>query len=642
MNRQRWATDKLGAAAWLPSDLAYFWSTQRIQGLFRDIANSTAVESLSELPMFANAWRQIDQQQFQLSRARGQNALLDDALTLLGEAADREIFVAGGAATAPFATALADLVGNSMLLQIAANLRGTRPNPTAPLIQTIREHGEQLRLPPTIVGMRVSSVDRARNFITKLTGLTSVMPGKVESLTAAGTEYQVWRLSTNDIPNWRRQLSSAMRFGSASAEDQRVVADWLAGQQVAIAAGVRGDYLLFSIADSTEHLHQLGRGAPLATLSVFARARQRNRTPLALTYVSPAMRDRGAIDVEAIAQLADNALASAPPAPGVEMANHKQQFLADLRVMLREVNDSRVPAAPLLSTVFRQRGLETLTVSSSTTSGPTEPLAVLRHAGDSPLFAMASRATPVVDAYRRAAHWTRVMFGHFEHLAVPHLQATERGDFHRFRETVIPALTELDDVMQNSLLPATEGSEGLLLLDGAATFALPADWFPLAETLRLPQPAMVFRVNDAEQVVTACGRMRTIVGTLLQRAAASAGAPAFELPAFESRKVDGGTQYRFGVDDLAPELLPCALVNDNTIVVALSLEHAQRVMAREQRPSSELIDGSQPANGFVRIDIASSCRLLRDGIDVMLAGMVESRRMPTGQARMENLRSVGG
>ena len=622
--------ERLGAATWLPADTAYYSSSQKLGWLLLDLYESEAVSGLLRMPMFAGFARQVRSQLDAATTASRRNPVLGALTQLLREGLDRELFVACGAEATEVLSAVGAVFGDAMLASMAAGLRGnTDDDPTPLLVDAVLAHGDELRLPPVLFGMRVDDRRRAEELLGALSVMAGQMPGEILDVDGA-PGFRCWRLTPDDLPGWRGELQRELQMARVADEKVRAFVDWLSGLQLCVSAGMRGNHLLVSVAHSPQHLARLGHGDSLASTPVFARARARERTPLFTTYVAQGLQSAGGFDGDA---LVDAISAAMPAAPSGETSHSLGALLADLRTCLREIGSGDAPVDPYLSVTYRLRGLETWTVGGPRDAADaSRPLAIANNAGPAPLLAMAARAAPVLATYRRISHWTRIMYGHFGKLATPRMTAADRAEFERFRDVVVPTITEIDAIVSRSLLPAIDGAESLMLLDGTFELHVPGNAGSRPSTMQLPRPALVMRVADASAVVDACERMRVALDGLLRRVGPGGQAHA-SLPPPTERDVLGGKCYEYELPDMPRGIAPCVLVAGDAIAVALSLQHAQEVLARTVAPKGDVVEFDAPASAITSANVTGWADVVRRNAESVLRGMARSGELPARQAQ---------
>jgi hypothetical protein len=582
------SAEAFGAAAFVPEDAACLLSLRAPAQLVRDVAGSGAFAELARLPFVRDALREWQQSAAMLQSVRQRQPLLDDLLAVLADAGDREVFASAGPELVPFGKALLACMQQAVFARLATGFtaRGNGParerEAARELLAAVAAQGDALHLPPVVLGLRLADTRRAESLVDRLADVARRLPGKVARVREGGTDYQVYELTADAFPGWRPQLQRALAQTGLPADQVAAFAQFVAGFRLTVAAGVRGDWLLFAVGHGADHLARLGGDAALAACSAFAPLRRRGGDGLmSLCWTCGALRDLGGMPVEQVLSIVDRALPAAPlaesrPDPG-------QRFKDDLRRFLTEISARKGGAVPYLSATFRNRGLETLRFGGGHSGGGGDaPLGIWAKAGQSPLLAVAWRSPSMKAEYERLAHWAPVFYGHFLALAVPRMAAGERADFARFAAVFGPAFAEFDATTREHLLPGVDGAEGLLVCDG---WLEPAHWprdpRPQSAPFRLPRPAFVLQVRDAEHWLAACRGYGAMLRGLCARLGADPRAAALpELPALQERRVAAGTLWVWPRPEPDLGIEPCMLVAGRTVVFALTPAHAEGLLAR--------------------------------------------------------------
>lgn len=614
---------RFGAAAWLPADYSYLTSAQDLGALIDDIVDSRTVQSLARLPLVMIGLSQLKQPLKDLARTRARAPILDDLLALGEAALHREIFVACGHKAEAFQLAAMNTIAAAMVSNGVAGLNDQTLPSAELIIEALLANGNELRVPPVVFGMRIGDrdLDRAKTLLANLTPYAQMLPGVIEA-TAAPAGFRAW--TVKDAAGSAQNLRPMLEQAGVTKDNADAFIEWVAGQQITIALGMRDGYLLLSVSDTLEHLGNLGQAPALASLPVFRRIRERSDTPLLTTYISAGLQQQTSYEADAVAE---RVRAILPDTQG------NQQFAQDIGTMVFELTGPTAESAPLLKATYRNQGLESLTIDARQNQASSKkPLTLLAQAGASPTVAYASRAEPTIEWYKRWSHWSGVMMEHFEKTIAPQMSRANFTEFEQARTLFAPHLTDLDTIMQTVLLPAIEQHESLLLLDDTFKMELAPHLDP-AHGITVPRLALMWRVQDTDQVLTAFGRMRTVVERMLQSAAEQNGRSVGSLPPPTSTKTANGILYRYELP--TPDWLqPCFLINGDRILFALTPEHAQQLMQPSPQAEAAVIDFKQGASSATSINIASLSKLLRTDAMHVLRWASQSKRITTAQATL--------
>tara|TARA_R110002072_G_scaffold241027_1_gene399495 strand:- start:29303 stop:31471 length:2169 start_codon:yes stop_codon:yes gene_type:complete len=618
--------DRFGAAAWLPADYAYFSSAQDLGGLLEDMLDSRTLQSLARLPLVMVGLSKLEESLQPLTEVIEQTPLLQELLSLGAEAAEREIFLAGGKELETFTKALSEAYVEILIGAALQGATGQTRTSESTMIAAMLPHRRSLRMPPIVFGMRVADSDRAKKFLSGVAPYMQQLPGIVAKAQSA-EGFEAWTIT--DANGSSEALQPQLRRAGVPKQDRDAFVAWVAGQQITIALGVRDDYLLLSISDTTDHLNNLGSEPTLASQPVFRRARARADTPMLTTYISSGLRPPSGIGGENM----DGKDMAALLRPLLGLAEDHPKFFEDLGALISELAGPITAAAPYLTVTYHNEGLETLTIDGrQSTADSSQPLTLLAHAGLSPTLAYASRAEPSQASYKRFSHWTRVMFRHYQDIVVPGMPESSREEFEIARSVFGPQVAELDAIMQDVLLPAIDEHDSMLVLDQSFNLELgPSAGF--ADGLAVPRVALMWRVQNSSQVATAFDRARAAINHMLVKAAEQGGRPVVELPAPQARTTANGTLYAYDLS-LPAGLSPCVLVNGEKMIFALTPAHAEQLMKNAQPATNDVVDHDKGASSAVAINVAALSELLRTDAMHMLRWASQSEQIPAAQATL--------
>lgn len=608
----------LGAATWVPADAAYFSSVHGMGSLLEDIWNSRAIQRLRALPPLRSALDEFERGPVaMLVQARGEAPLLDRLLGFVEQGLDGELFLLAGADTGPVVHAAGQVWSEIWQAELARAIHGQpEADPTEALADAIERHGDSLWMPPVVLGMHVDDPAQADAMADDLAAAAQgLIRTQWERMQVGGGSFQATELVLEEIPGLMSGIARGLASQRLPTSRQRALVRWLGQQPIAIAVGTRGEYLLFSIGPDYDLLAQLGT-ASLAESEAWAPLRSHHKQGLlSLTHIASTLRFSGRAPVAA---LLDALTAEPPAAPtGAGDALARRALIDDVGALLTELNAAIPEPTDYVSASYRNRGIESFTFGEFDSGNRCDrPLEIWDHTGGSPLAAFASSPAAATAAYGRFAHWAEVFWGHFETLARPHMASQARREFDAFAEAFAPTATALHRVTSEQLLPATEGTENLLVFDaGWSVEALPQVG-RLATPLSLPRPTAVWKVGDGAAVVGAFGNYREIINRLLDRLDATDefGIGESRIPAPRAEPIAGGTAFDYPEFGSPMGLEPHFAVRDDWMAASLSREVTNRVLSQHQPLMSEVVDFGAPTSGAVWIDIAGCIDLVARGV----------------------------
>jgi hypothetical protein len=641
---------ELGAAAWIPQDASYFSASFRLGEQWKAFSESGAFKKLMTLPVVQMGLQQITQNPFyiQLLERRKSDPLLASALEVASDAWSREIFIYADAGLTRVFSAACDIYLQFFLegLRSAAS-QDSRSGPPAPpslapaIISSVLQHEKDLRFPPVILGFRLSRPDAARSFLADIAKtFRDQLPVPLQEESVAGGSFHTIKLDAKMIPPGEREdLSNGLRSEGVAAEAIEKFNAFLDSQTLAISVGVRGDYLLFSIGPDLEHLAKLGQGKSLAEAKALAPVRRIWKPRAAsLLYVDANLLGTGKAPVDNWMLALDKLIESLPAKDLPEGLIPRVK--KDVRALLEDVNRYLPDSAPLVSAGFLNQGLEGYSFSAvDPTLDAGKPLSILSRAGTSPLVAVAGRSARMADAYVKFARWVKVAYGYFEDYGVPRIPEGDRADFERFRKVFLPAIKELHETTESLLVPAIDGCQDLIVLDGGGKLpSFPGSAEPLPAPLRYPRPALIVEVNDAEKLQQAFSRYRETVNKFLKQAGPELEFSPFEIPAPASRQHAGGTLYTYPLPfSLGPDFEPHALVSGKYAVLSLAPSHSKDMVESSATMPEGVVKLSAAAAVAYRVDLRGLSGLVFEDLGIFLSQLQKQGALPEEAAKLIGL-----
>jgi hypothetical protein len=201
------------------------------------------------------------------------------------------------------------------------------------------------------------------------------------------------------------------------------------------------------------------------------------------------------------------------------------------------------------------------------------------------------------------------------------MPADDRAYFEVFHATFAPLAAELDAATRELLLPALDGLQSLVLVDGAGVLPRPPGT-PLAglPELRVPRPALVFEVRDAAKVRAAFSRYRLALNAFIAGLVeAMGGPPPFLLPEPDKRAAPGGDLYSYrSLLDLGPDCEPHAVLTENLLIAGLFPAQSQAIVAAAAAPpASAVLRFAEPAGSAAVLDLRALAALVCDDLNVL-------------------------
>jgi hypothetical protein len=595
----------LGAAALVPENVSCYSSSLHILRRWKSIWESHAVQSLVQLPLVQQFWMGAQQHPFFLGavQAAQTNPLLIEGLPVLKDAIATEAFVCTGPDLPPFLVAAARVYGSLSGQGIkAAFAQG--PQPPKPdlgaVLQAVITQGEQLRLPTILIGFKLSNPAAAQKFLdTWLPRVGPLFIGEIQKLPVGGQDMYVLELRGDILPRADLvQMDSDLARESIPEATRKQFLAWLTGQRIVVALGLVGDYLLLSLGHDTALLTQWGQGRSLAESAALEPLRARHKPGfMDLTYTSAELTDVFLPSPEGIQRAIETLLQAVPENERTALV--KQRIRAEATRLL--ANTPVLRPTRSLTFSFENHGVE---VFGFPALPPTEldcskPLTILAHRGQHPIACSATRAAPIADGYGIMTQWLRVAFLAFEGFGVPTMEPQDRAEYEKIMKLLRPFLASVDETTRTCLIPAVDGTQSLLVLDGrGALTEVPGAPKP-PQPVPLWRLGMAMELNDTAKFLDAIRGYGQALNTLIQAAQAAypkAIPPALKIPPPESADAQGGKLYFYRLPAaLGPDVFPCAVIKDRLLIVASSSALAREMVTAVPMPTDPVVALDRPA-----------------------------------------------
>jgi hypothetical protein len=589
---------------WIPQDAAFYSVMLRNKEQIDVILKSKAWARLSELPAVQLAWKTIHEQ---LAQAEAPWAQIHQfiqqpenrqLIEMLGDMMSEEIFTYGGHSCAELVALLAELQGGMRFQQIALQLQQVGPADqpkmyAQALLNLLADKPERLKAPDFIIGFRLSDTARAEAQLKRLETLATQLIARVPQLegrfkrAAIGQDsFLTLTLDGKMIP-WDLIPIKDVEDKPGQYKD---LIQKLTQLKITISLGVRGQYLLLAIGETT------GLVARLSQEKTERLADRPEFKPLArfvdrrLTTISYASKDfRSKIGMSA-ADLSDLGKTAKDLLPYIEFPEKEQaQLKRDIDQLGEDLKRFIPrPGATLSFAYLTEHGPEGYDYdydwSEQLQADGSKPLPLLDHVGGNPILAMVGRSKFAPEDYHLVVKWIKT-FNHYAEVYIQtKLDDTQKEQYQKFARAIHPLLRRLDEVTGKLLLPALADGQAALAVDAKLTSR---QWLkllpPTEKALPILEPAIVVGVSDAAKLSQAFSDYRSIANDLLREIRQLAGEefPDFQIPAPQKRTLKVGELYFFTLPPNIPldeRLLPTAGLSANVATLTLSHEHAERLL----------------------------------------------------------------
>ncbi|HEY7423185.1 MAG TPA: hypothetical protein VH682_02990 [Gemmataceae bacterium] len=610
----------------IPADAAYYSAMLRNREQIDAVAKSKSWKRITELPVYQMAAVLL---QNEYSGENGRLAALRewveqdenrDLLQLLKDAFSDEIFCYGAANWVQFVDLLIQLNGAQQIGRFQQVLK----DPSDPqamvmararvMLRVLAENRDKVKAPDFVLGFKIKDAKKAEAQIKRLEELLDILvmvqpifKGRVKRVKVGSGDFLTLKLDGEMLPWDKINLKD---FEETAGEFEGVEKT-LKRLKLTISLGVRDGFLLMSFGSDTDGLKQLGGEGKRLTdrpeLKPLVRAAGKRLTSIG--YTSKAMRASTAMgreDIDNLTALADQALETAgiPEEKRKPIRKDLAALAGDLKKNLPSVGES------LTFSFLTERGYESFDYNHGDfpERDASKPLALLEHVGSDPILAVVGRSKGTQESYQTMAKWIKVAFGHAEPLLVEKFiedQAAKKK-YEQIRDAFLPLVKRLDEVTGKMLLPA--------LADGQSGFVLDAKWkskqwqaaLPVSEqALPLPELALLVGVSDSALLEKAVKSYAKIIEDGIDKAreiAPEGEVPPVKMPEPDIKTGKAGKLFIFRLPkewELDKQVAPTAGLSEKVGVLALSAEHAERLLAGKplKVDGGPLADAKRPLTG---------------------------------------------
>ncbi len=604
----------LGAATMAPAEAALYMSTFNLADRCTRFWRSNAVQSLVRLPIVQQLWMQfaMSPTYARLMHVSGTEPSLVQALPLVEDALSHEVFLWAGPQVTGCIQGLFTVYGSAQFANLGAGGNADPRRLLEAVVAAIVRERENLKVPPTVLGFKLSKVQAAKTYLdTWLPKLGPALQGKLERKTIGNATFYTVELHGTDVPR------EAFRDLAREVGTESPLIDWIKEQRLHLALGVKDGYLMLAAGPDASVLDRWGSGPALADSAAFAPLRKRLKPGLTdVSYISQAFMTAMSWTAEDLRGMGEAVLASIPEAGmprglkarlGKDMGN----FIDGVAPLLR-------PAGAQLTFAFEHRGIESYSIAPEKPMwyDCSKPLSILGHRGRNPMLVQASRGAKGSLHYDLIADIVTIIVRYVDEYAVPTMGRREKVEYQRVMKLLRPFAAAVDTATREHLVPAIDGIQSSLVIDGGATLVrLPIGnggaWEPLPAPIPIPRIAVVAELNDVEQFARAVRGYSRAGMRLLEGLKNEPGIPrelkSFRFPPYRTREVAGGTLYYYDWPwpQLGTGVFPCALLKGRNLVVATSPNLAGELVGQTPLSRGAVTDVTVPAGVVTLIDFTA-------------------------------------
>jgi hypothetical protein len=640
----------------VPADAAFYSVSLRLKEQFDILLQSKAYSRLMAIPLVQLAKMQVDFQWQQSSepniaqfREFIQSAEGQDAMAVLREMFSDEVFLYGGQDIASALRLVMQLNGIQRTARLEAQASGKEFEDV--MAERTRELFEKnaanFKVPTMVLGFRIKDADRARQQLDEVHALVrNLLDDERPELSAhlqrdqiAGHEFLTLRLDGSMIP-WDKLREEAEDIDPQQFDQWR---EMLSSKTLAVALGVVDDFVLLSVADSTNHLQTIGQGESLADAAAIQRlAKHADQRVASIGYVSQSLaRSMSSPQqtVDDLAGTADEILRQA------EIGDeHRQRIVDDIRAL--DVTRYMPQQGETAGIVFlTDRGYEGFQYGTGTRPmmDSSKPLTILDHIGGNPLLVVASRSNDTVEDYDELVSWLRRTAGHVEQIVETKADPEDWARYLKYRDRAIDLLRRLNDANREHLYPAFADNQGAIVVDTAAASKRWVRQMPESpKPLPMLEVAIVASVSDAEQLQLGLKEYFSVASAALEmaREIEPEGVPEIQLRKPEQRELEGGGMlYVYPLPDewgLDSQIAINAGMTDSAAAMSMLPGTTEKLLRSTPLDLDTSLDLKRPAAKVVHFEFQKMIGFIRPWIDYGLDIAMGNLKTDDGEEESED------
>ena len=623
----------------VPADVAFYSASMRLREQYDIFVASKAFAKLQQLPVVQMGWAMFQSQwndpegeaaPFRVMLEQPEN---QELVNLLVDGMSSETFFYGDDRYGELLEFFNEINEANRAAQLSALSNSgddVGEQVAERLLRLVSKRLDTFTVPDTVFGFRLDDPARAIQQIDRLEQLARFLlaqqPGFAERVSRkriAGFEYLTLNLDGSLVP-----LDQLPLDGGSEVEDLREKVRKLT---LAISIGVRDEFLLISIGDTSEHLAELGKGQTLdARKEIMALDGYAQRRVSSVAYVSESLMTQANTvgrQVDQLVQMAESLVPLAPIDPALQV-----EIIDDAEALATEIKESVLRSGAVSGIGFMTAGgFEHVRYNWGENRGldSSKPLSILKQLGRNPLLAVAGRRTYSPQTFDQFVKWSQRLFYYFEQIGIEQLDPEAQEFFQKTRADILQLLDEAGQVTREKLLPALKDGQVAFVFDAKTSSkqwhaALPAS----ADALPGPELGIVYGVSDPALLREAAAEYLRIAQRIVDvlHQAEPDRVPKVQLVAPESRQTESGMIYyykfpqTFGLDR---QVAPNAGLSEDTLVLSLVPKMTLRLLnPTDLVATGPLADSGRSVGAVSSFDFAGLLEALIPWIDygMMVSG----------------------
>lgn len=578
---------KSTALAFAPRDVAFFSTNLNLRKAWDGFLGGSFVKHLRALPYVQ---RLEDEVLTQWGNPEGQMKTLKDnlknpniknLLELVVDMNSREIFYYGQ-------SDWNDAVDGLMGLYQDINARSDDPIAMQEFLAELdSEYLNDVKIPTTVVGFRLSNEEIARTLLDALQGALQLGLQQVPEL--APLAKQIVRKDFKDGQTLSFTLSTSLipmdKLDPGMTEMLGGLIEGLEGRKLVLSFGVRAKTLLISISENVSPLLTFGASESLASHECMKVLLENMPSDLrSISYVSKEWRESqwdasyGTYFQDLAYQFAS--AVSSEESEAIDIEEWQQEIVDDAADLDARIGDLELEFDSALSWSFASEvGLEGMTYdwSENVLFENAKPMSIVRHAGSKPLFMVAAKqkAQPLMGELM-----TELMERAPEHIrrfiVLAEQDDEEREQALKILEGAWPLVKESYSIAIGEILPALDDFEGLFTLSAQWTMQeLFVEWPQPNKPLPMPEFAAAIKLRNRDQFLSGCKELYGVfdkVVDLVREVQPDSLPDGYTVPRPQQDELAGATRFYYqefsqGMQD---GFEPQVIVGNDTVVIGYS------------------------------------------------------------------------
>ncbi len=620
--------EELGAALLVERNVNLYLAGKNVFGRMRGIWESNAMQRVYGLPTVkqALAMAKMNPEYQEFMRTVTRHPLFVEGEPVLKDGLSDEVFVCADDHLAPFLNAVRTVNSTQQFASLMDEFSDSEPDVLQEkrqeaLFEALKREKENLQFPNFLIGMKVTQVEDAEQFIRKaLDSLPAEMRERGEWETVDEHEFYVMTLTGDMLPEeMKREIANEID----NPKHAEVIDDFLRDQNLNVAVGLKNDYLLFSL------------GRSLAAVESFAVAEQNSLAasnalePLRLSFhpsllgVSYASEQlmagvSGAGQMDEVGESVKRAVRAVPADKRPEGIEERVE--RDMAELQKDLRKYMVEPSPFLQFSFANQGIETFKIKPAWRVD-SEPLSILRFRGQNPLFFRASSGVKTADVYSLLEKWLAKGYGYVNDWAVPQMLAEDQEQFRKIEAVFLPFLKDCSRINRTQLIPAVDGGQSLSVADTQGTLKNTEFQANSSNALPIPRVGFVIQLNDAELFQRAMAgyydAAQEVLGRMRESELMGDATAGLSLPSVPV--TEDGLYYCALPWDLGEDVFPCAGFADDVLFLSTSKAMNVELRSPVSPPENEVVDLAQPAAAVAVADFEALWQYLLELNDAIVA-----------------------